>query len=108
MADTPGVFKIPRLNYFVPTSFGSLELRPSSTTEYIGQPVDYSDGSLAVVQVVSIDSLKLSRIDFIKIDVEGMELAVLTGAIEAVKQHRPAMLIESVKTDAQTLRAVAS
>jgi hypothetical protein len=88
----------------VPTSFGSLELRPTPNTEYIGQRVDYSDGNLAIVRAVSIDSLKLSRIDFIKIDVEGMEMAVLAGAVEAVKQHRPVMLIESIKTDALTLK----
>ena len=104
VGDAPGALKIPQLNYLVPTSFGSLELRPTSNTEYIGQPVNYSDGSLAIVQAVSIDSLKLSRIDFIKIDVEGMEMAVLAGAVESVKQHRPAMLIESIKTNAQTLK----
>jgi hypothetical protein len=46
-----------------------LELRQNPNTEYIGQPIDYSDGSLMAVQAISIDSLKLPRIDFIKIDV---------------------------------------
>jgi len=103
VSDAQGVLKIPRLDYLVPTSFGSLELRPTSNPEYIGQAVDY-DGSLATVQAISIDSLNVSRIDFIKIDVEGMEMAVLAGAVEAVRQHRPVMLIESLKTGAQTLK----
>jgi hypothetical protein len=81
-----------------------LELLPRSNTEYIGQPIDYSNSSLVTVQAISLDSLKLPRIDFIKIDVEGMEMAVLAGAIESVKHHRPAMLIESLKTDAEALK----
>ena len=34
------------------------------------------------VEVITIDSLKLSACDFIKVDVEGMELPVLQGAAE--------------------------
>ena len=38
-----GVLAIPNPNYFVPSSFGSLELRQSSANEYIGQPIDYGN-----------------------------------------------------------------
>jgi len=103
ISDAPGTLKIPRPDYLVPSSFGSLELRKSANTEYIGQPVDYSDGNLVAVEAISIDSLKLSRIDFIKIDIEGMEMEALTGADESIARHRPVMLIELIKTDTKAL-----
>src|SRR5215467_399108 len=39
ISDGLGMLKIPRPDYLVPSSFGSLELRKSANTEYIGQPV---------------------------------------------------------------------
>jgi len=103
ISEAPGTLKIPRLDYLVPSSFGSLELRKTANTEYIGQAVDYSEGNLVAVEAVSIDSLKLPRIDFIKIDIEGMEMEALTGADESVARHRPVMLIELIKTDSKAL-----
>ena len=48
-----------------------------------------------VVDVFTIDSLNLTDIGFIKIDVEGHEEAVVQGAIETIRTHRPNLLIES-------------
>lgn len=45
--------------------------------------------------VVTLDSLSLSRIDWIKVDVEGNELEVLRGAERSIRQHRPRMLVEN-------------
>lgn len=103
ISDAPGTLKIPRPDYLVPSSFGSLELRKAAKTEYIGQPVDYSEGNLVAVEAVSIDSLKLPRIDFIKIDIEGMEMEALKGADGSIARHRPVMLIELIKTDPEAL-----
>jgi FkbM family methyltransferase len=46
------------------------------------------------VNVISIDSLKIERVDFIKIDVEGFETLVLRGAIKTIKLNRPVILVE--------------
>jgi len=94
-----GVMHIPNPDYLKPSSFGSLELKPREKNEFIGQPVSYDPEHCHQVPVVSIDSFNLPRLDFIKIDVEGMELDVLEGAKLAVAQHRPQMLIESIKSD---------
>jgi Methyltransferase FkbM domain len=56
------------------------------------------------VQAISIDSLKLPRIDFIKIDVEGMEMEALSGAAESIARSKPALLVESIKINTTTLR----
>lgn len=46
------------------------------------------------VKTVSIDSLELERLDFIKIDVEGFEEEVLAGAKNTLINHKPIILCE--------------
>ncbi len=46
------------------------------------------------VSVTKIDSLTMSKVDFIKIDVEGYEGAVLDGAKKTIEQFRPALFLE--------------
>jgi FkbM family methyltransferase len=105
ISNKPGVLMVPQPNYLVPASYGSLELRQSAKTEYIGQPVDYSEGKLASLQAISIDALNLPRIDFIKLDIEGMEMEALDGAEESVARHRPVILVEAIKSDAAKISA---
>jgi FkbM family methyltransferase len=57
------------------------------------------DGQISVI--VAVDTLDdfcareaISRIDFIKVDVEGAELQVLEGGKGVIETHRPTMLIE--------------
>lgn len=91
--------RIPIPNYFVPSSFGSLELIGSATNEFIGQPIDYSSDKMEVIKMVSVDSLNLQRLDLLKIDVEGMELEVLHGARQSLQSSRPILVVEAIKTD---------
>ncbi len=53
---TTGMMRIPRPNYLSPASFGSLELRRTEQTEFIGQAIDYED-RLAQVRALTLDSL---------------------------------------------------
>lgn len=46
------------------------------------------------VEVVTIDSMNLLEVDFIKIDVEGMEFDVLKGGRNTIEQSRPLIMIE--------------
>lgn len=98
-----GSLAIPSLNYNQPSSFGSFELRQNENSEFIGQSVDASPKAMKTINMISIDSLKSPRVDFIKIDVEGMELEVLEGAKETIEKFRPQMLIETIKVDKQKL-----
>lgn len=43
---------------------------------------------------VPLDSMVFERVDFIKIDVEQMEMKVLRGAVNTIVQHRPLIFIE--------------
>lgn len=47
----------------------------------------------ATVQTVSIDSLSLCGVDYIKYDVEGAEAEVLLGSLDTIRGSRPTLLV---------------
>jgi FkbM family methyltransferase len=46
------------------------------------------------IDSVTIDSLQLPRVDFVKIDVEGHELKVLQGGRRTLEHHHPTLMVE--------------
>lgn len=92
---------IPVVDYTKPASFGSLELRPSDKTEYIGQNIDYNQ--TVAVPMWAVDALQLPRLDLMKIDVEGMEMEVLLGAQNSIAQYKPILQIEILKSSSQEI-----
>jgi hypothetical protein len=87
----------------VPSSFGSLELRQSARTEFIGQHIDYSDAATQIVQMMAIDAIGLPRLDLVKIDIEGMEMEALQGARASIARFRPYLLVEKIKSNEAAL-----
>jgi FkbM family methyltransferase len=104
LAEKPGKISIPVPNYLAPASFGSLEMQQKSTSENIGQTLDPSKNQS--VDAVSIDSLKLDRVDFIKLDVEGMEDQVIRGAAKTIKKCLPLLHVEVMKDSTGNLRSL--
>src|SRR5262245_47380652 len=98
-----GTMKIPNPNHMIPASFGSLELRQRPNTEFIGQPISYSENTVDI-RTMALDECDLPRVDFIKLDVEGMELEALEGAKKTIEGSHPVLLIEKIKTDTDQLR----
>jgi FkbM family methyltransferase len=97
-----GVMQIPSPNYLVPASFGSLELRQRTNNEFIGQPVSYTENTVNV-RKLALDEFNLPRVDFIKLDIEGMEFEALEGAAKTIERNRPILLIEKIKANAEQL-----
>jgi FkbM family methyltransferase len=64
----------------------------------LGSNAEFAGQIEVEVEVKTLDGLAaqagLTRLDFIKIDVEGAELQVLEGGHQAIEAFRPAMLIE--------------
>jgi FkbM family methyltransferase len=103
VSDTSGTIQVPRLDPTRPASFGSLEIEVATRSDDVGQEVDRTTGD--VVPVVTVDALALQRCDFMKIDVEGMEVKVVNGARRTIERFRPLIFAEVIKTDAERLRA---
>jgi FkbM family methyltransferase len=103
LGSTVGMLSIPVPDYCQPGSFGSLELKQRQSTEFIGQPISYKKENCQEIHMISIDSLNLQRLDLFKLDVEGMELEVLDGAVQTIIKHKPQMFIEIIKTNQNRL-----
>ena len=101
LGDKVSVINVPRLNYFKASSFGSLELEEKENNEFIGQKINYN--KTTEVNMLTIDSLNLKRLDLVKIDVEGMEEKVLKGSLEMIKVHKPIFVVEKIKSNQKNL-----
>jgi FkbM family methyltransferase len=57
---------------------------------------DFIGGTISnnSVEAVTIDSLNLSRVNFIKLDVEGGELNAFKGALNTLNKHKPIIAFE--------------
>lgn len=106
LGEQEGHIDVPEPDYLRPGSFGSLELRPSQRTEFIGQDISYEQADCVRTPMVSIDSLQLERLDFLKLDVEGMEMEVLRGARATVERCKPIVLAEVIKSDLRALTSL--
>ncbi len=82
-----GLVQVPPLDYATANNFGGVELGGTldPDTAPTGEPVE----------VVRIDDFALAACHLIKIDVEGMELAVLRGATDTIKRCQPILYVEA-------------
>jgi FkbM family methyltransferase len=88
-----GRIEVPRLDYAQDWDFGMLSL--------VG-----NDPAVAseTIQMVAIDELGLARLDFLKIDVEGMEIDVLEGAAARIRADLPWCWVEYWKIGAEPIK----
>lgn len=60
-------------------------------------PTNTGDNHVAgegTIQMITIDSLGLTEVDFIKMDIQGSEYSALLGARETIQTHRPVLMTE--------------
>jgi hypothetical protein len=58
------------------------------------------ESEMQEIELISIDTLeeiKSSKIDLIKIDIEGNELAALQGAIKTIEKDKPTIIVELLR-----------
>lgn len=60
-----------------------------------GLSMDFTLKSGDVVQLITIDSLHFPALDFLLVDVEGMEADVLAGATASIRRFHPAIYLEA-------------
>lgn len=67
-------------------------------TDGLGSNTEFRDHAAVLVPVDTLDNLcqdaGLTRLDFVKIDVEGAELHVLHGGERTIERFRPSLLLE--------------
>ena len=81
LGDSAGSITVDTPDYAEENNFGGMSLG------------DWTQGEQ--VALVTIDSLALDACHFMKIDVEGMEQAVIRGARETLARHRPVLYVEN-------------
>jgi FkbM family methyltransferase len=74
-------------------------LDPHGENNFGGPTLGGAAGEIA--SVIPLDSLQLSRCDFLKVDVNGMELSMLKGAAQTIAKHRPLLYVASDRKDQQ-------
>lgn len=108
VTDYEAEMPVPQPDYNRPASFGSMELRRTPSTEYIGQSISYAESKMGSIQTITIDALVgplVDHIDFIKLDIEGMEMSALAGAENALATYRPILLVEWIKNDREAMKS---
>jgi len=93
-----GQAELPAVDYSIAQDFGTVSLSNDYTV------VEHAWMPDRVVDVVSIDSMELPRLDFFKLDVEGYEVSALAGAVETIKKHRPWIWVEYFITGADVIK----
>lgn len=81
VSDKPGRMRVPVLDAAKVNNWGGVSLEQAGTGDF--------------VDVITLDSLNLPRCDFLKIDVEGMELQVLRGGKNLIETYRPIIYAEA-------------
>jgi len=97
-----GRIEVPGYDYYRAMNFGSVEFGREQG-EALSQERD--PARVEFVPMRSIDSLDFPRVDFIKLDIEGMEEEALRGAERTLARDEPLLFIEILKSDREALRS---
>ena len=101
IGDSNAIIPVPVFDYSKVSNYGGVEIDPEKLNkEYIGQRTS----TFEPVAMRTLDSFNLTRVDLLKVDVEGMEEKVISGAIETIKKCKPILFVEFLKSDVTKLR----
>jgi FkbM family methyltransferase len=101
VGEANGLTRIPVLDHEKPASFGSLEL-VRRTQEYIGQEPELTEQTI----MAKIDTIAPDRVDLIKLDIEGMEIGALHGAVDTIERDHPILFVERAKCGDEELHGL--
>lgn len=101
------LFNVQAINAALAERSGSIAMPQMDPTK----PANFGGASCGgisdvVVQTIAIDQQELERCDFIKLDIEGMELEAIAGAKKTIELCRPIMMIEHIKIGVWKIKEV--
>jgi FkbM family methyltransferase len=89
LSDKPRTVTLPEVNYSKVSDYGTIKVSDIianiEESKYLGN---------RLVDAVTIDSLELPNIKFIKLDIEGYEIPAINGAINTIRKEKPFLWIE--------------
>ena len=103
LGEKDGFIEVPVLDYRKKLNFGGLELSESNKASKIDD-LHIQASETYKVKLRTIDSFKFSRVDLVKIDVEGMELEVLKGSQKMLLNLKPIIFYENTKSNSFELK----
>jgi FkbM family methyltransferase len=106
LSDHTGTIEVPTFDYSRPFCSGSISLLAtlpdhSKRAEELRAAATGKES----VPAVTIDSLGLDRLDFLKLDIEGMEPAALSGARETIARCKPIVTAEHLICGQQAIKS---
>lgn len=93
------VMQIDLPDYGLPNNFGGLELIKTQRSDNQHMTKQQSES----VVTMTLDQFD-EAVDFVKLDIEGMEHIALRGARDTISQHRPICFVEMLKTDLEAVK----
>lgn len=73
---------------------GMLTIYQGDDTKNVRWSALLGHGDYCTVPMITIDSLNLSNVDYIRVDVKGYEPQVISGAMETIRRCRPLVMID--------------
>ncbi len=95
---TEGVIKMPVPNYSKSNNFGSLEIITALNSDNQSMSIE----SFENIPTTTLDYFN-EQVDFIKLDIEGMEDKAMAGASSLLRNYKPICYVETLKTDVNSL-----
>jgi FkbM family methyltransferase len=95
VGSSAGTVEIPCTDYNETWNYGAYSIEQGFDRERTYSGEQWSE----TVDLIALDEHRLVQslesLDLLKIDAEGMELAVLSGAVQTISRHKPAIFIEN-------------
>lgn len=85
IGETTRFIQVPELDYDQTTNFGGLSFADK----------EYSSCPNYPIQLITVDEQNFLRLDFIKIDIEGMEKEALQGAKKTIEKFKPTLYLDN-------------
>lgn len=99
IGDAPGQVKIPCATYDQPWNYGAYSIKDGYNAEGVFGDAVWTE-SVSVIRLDEHpDVALLTSLKLLKIDAEGMEIAVLNGAKETIAKFRPRIFAENNKAE---------